>query len=158
MKAKNNEIKTRFNLADVLIVVISIIIIAAIAFRVYNVYIKEETTKMVEVEFEISEISSDLIGINKNDKLYYAADNREVGYIEDFTVTESTIYTYNENGELVKASVPGKSTVRGKMLLNCTAGEHGLFMGGNVLLTESKEISFYTMTREFTAKIIKISE
>ena len=114
MKAKNNEIKTRFNLADVLIVVVSIIIIAAIAFRVYNVYIKEETTKMVEVEFEISEISSDIIGINKNDKLYYAADNREVGYIEDFTVTESTVYTYNENGELVKASVPGKSTVRGK--------------------------------------------
>ena len=64
MKAKNNEIKTRFNLADVLIVVVSIIIIAAIAFRVYNVYIKEETTKMVEVEFEISEISSDIIGIN----------------------------------------------------------------------------------------------
>ena len=61
MKAKNNEIKTRFNLADVLIVVVSIIIIAAIAFRVYNVYIKEETTKMVEVEFEISEISSDII-------------------------------------------------------------------------------------------------
>ena len=87
MKAKNNEIKTRFNLADVLIVVVSIIIIAAIAFRVYNVYIKEETTKMVEVEFEISEISSDIIGINKNDKLYYAADNREVGYIEDFTFT-----------------------------------------------------------------------
>ena len=54
--------------------------------------------------------------------------------------------------------MPGKSTVRGKMLLNCTAGEHGLFMGGNVLLTESKELSFYTMTREFTAKIIKISE
>ena len=69
MKAKNNEIKTRFNLADVLIVVVSIIIIAAIAFRVYNVYIKEETTKMVEVEFEISEISSDIIVINKNDKL-----------------------------------------------------------------------------------------
>ena len=46
MKAKNNEIKTRFNLADVLIVVVSIIIIAAIAFGVYNVYIKEETTKL----------------------------------------------------------------------------------------------------------------
>ena len=29
MKAKNNEIKTRFNLADVLIVVVTIIIIAS---------------------------------------------------------------------------------------------------------------------------------
>ncbi|MGN1095777.1 MAG: DUF4330 family protein [Eubacteriales bacterium] len=158
MNIRNTEERPKFNIADAVIIIAMIVVIAAISLRVYNIFSVDKTPENVIVEFEITNISSDSIGINKNDKLYSAADNSEVGYIIDFEVSDMTQYAYNENGELVKAAVPGKSTVKGTMLLSGKTNEKGFLLGGTTLLTESQELSLYTMSRDFTVKIVKIGK
>lgn len=158
MGTKNTEGRIKFNIADAIIIVVAFLVIVAIGLRIYNVHGDKNDLTGITVEFEISEISSDIIGINKNDKLYYYADNSEIGYITSVTVSDAVRYAYNEDGELVKASVPGKSNVKGTAVLNCALSDKGYLLGGTVLLTESKEIHVYTMTREFTATITAIYE
>ncbi len=152
----NKTNKARFNIADILIIFVVIAIIAALALRVYNVYILEDETTILTVEFEISELSSDFIGLNENDTLYLSSDDSEVGTITSVTVEDAVRYAYTEDGTLVKATVRDKSTVKGTMKMSGIVNERGFLLGGNVLLTEGGTVNLYTQVREFTIKIVKI--
>lgn len=158
MSTKNVEDKPRFNIADAIIIVVALLVIAGIALRVYRIFGTEEELQSVTVEFEISNISSEHIDLYSGDKLYLTSDNIRVGYIMELTVSDMMEYAYNDQGELVKATVPGKSTITGKMLLDGKVTEHGFYLGGTILLTESQEISLYTANREAVFKIIKIAD
>ena len=157
MSTKNVEDKPRFNVADAIIIIVALLVIAGIAFRVYSVLNTEDTLDSVIVEYEITNISSDHIDLYQYDKLYLTSDDSSVGYIMDVSVSDMTEYAYTADGELVKATVKGKSTVTGKMVLDGTVTDHGFYLGGTTLLTESQEISFYTVNREVIVKIVKIS-
>lgn len=158
MNTKSNNDTPHFSIADVIIIIALIAVVTAFGLRIYNIFGVSNEADKVRIEFEVSGISSDNISLKEEDKLYYAADDSLVGYLEEFTVTDMVQYAYNEEGELVKATVPGKSTVTGTIVMDCTKTEKGFYLGGTVILSEGGTLTLYTTTREMEIKIIKITE
>lgn len=157
MNTKNND-KPHFNIADVIIIIVIVAMITALGLRIYNVFGTDSTADKVRIDFRVTEISSDSISLKEKAKLYSAADDSYVGYLENFTVSDAVKYAYNEKGELVKATVPGKSTVTGTLVLDCTKTEKGFYLGGTSLLSVGGKLSLYTTTRELEFEITGITE
>ena len=158
MNTKNNNDKPHFNVADVIIIVALVAVIAAFGLRIYNIFGTSDEEQKVRIEFEVNGISAENISLKKDAKLYYAGDNSLVGTLEEFEITDTVTYAYNENGELVKAVVPGKKTVTGTIVLKCTKTEKGFYLGGTRLLSAGDVITMYTKTREMNFRFIKITE
>lgn len=158
MANKNIEDKPRFNIADVIILIVAILVLAGLAMRIYYMVSQKDELDITTAKFQITNISSEHIDLAPNDILYLSSDNSHVGYIIDLTVSDMLEYAYNAEGELVKATVPGKSTVTGTLALNGITNERGFYLNGTTLVTEGDEISFYTKNREVIIKIVKISE
>ena len=158
MNTKNNNDKPHFNVADVIIIVALVAVIAAFGLRIYNIFGTSDEEQKVRIEFEVNGISAENISLKKDAKLYYAGDNSLVGTLEEFEITDTVTYAYNENGELVKAVVPGKKTVTGTIVLKCTKTEKGFYLGGTKLLSEGMSLTLYTTTREMDFTIKKITE
>ena len=153
MNTKSNNDTPHFSIADVIIIIAIIAVVTAFGLRIYNIFGTSNETDQVRIEFEVSGISSDNIFLKEEDKLYHSADDSLVGYLEAFKVTDMVQYAYNEAGELVKATVPGKSTVTGTMVLDCTKTEKGFYIGGTLLLSEGGTLTLYTTTQEIEFKI-----
>lgn len=158
MSIKNVDDRPRFNIADVIIIIISLLVIAGIGLRAYGIFAEEDDMQSVTIEFAINNISEGSSDLKKGDNLFLVSDNSKVGYILDVKTEAATTYAYDENGELVKATVPGKVTVKGKMVLDGKMTEKGFYLSGKTLLTETKEISLYTAEREAVFTIVKIAD
>ncbi|MBO5023808.1 MAG: DUF4330 family protein [Clostridia bacterium] len=157
MATKNIEDKPRFNIADAIILIVTVLIIAGIVLRVYFVANEKVELDTITAEFRITNISSEHIDLSAQDMLYLSSDNSHVGYIIDLNVGDMWEYAYNAQGELVKATVPGKSLVTGTLALKGVTNERGFYLNGTMLVTEGDEISFYTKNREVIIKIVKIT-
>jgi hypothetical protein len=157
MNTRNND-KPHFNIADVIIIVAIVAVVAALALRIYNVFGAKDSTTMVEIEFETELETDERVSFDEDEKLYLAADNTYAGTITDYHSENTFKYAYNEKGELVKAVVPGKITLKGTMVLECTKTEKGFYLGGTLLLSEGDEIKFYTDTHEMDITLKAIHE
>ncbi|MBQ9746096.1 MAG: DUF4330 family protein [Clostridia bacterium] len=157
MNTKNND-KPHFNIADVIIIIVIVAMITALGLRIYNVFGRDTQTDKIRIEFRVTGISGDSISLKEEAKLYSVADDSYVGYLEEFEVADTVQYAYNKNGELVKATVPGKKTVTGTLVINCTKTEKGFYLGGTKLLSEGSTLALYTATRELEFEIVKITE
>ena len=164
MSTRNNydqtavtESKPKFNIADVVILVIIASVIVAFALRIYNVFGIEQSVQKVRVTFEVESISSENVSLKNGAVLYTVDGDERAGTLESFTVSDCITYVPNEAGELVPAKIPGKSTVTGTIVLECTRAEHGFYLG-DTLLTVNKTLSLYTSEREMTFKISAIEE
>ncbi len=157
MATKNIEDKPRFNIADAIILIVTILVLAGIALRVYFVLNEKTVLDTVAAEFRITNISSEHIDLSAQDSLYLSSDNSHIGYIADLTVGDMWEYAYNAEGALVKATVPGKSTVTGTLALKGVMNARGFYLNGTTLITEGDEISVYTKNREVIIKIVKIT-
>ena len=151
-----SEKKRSFNLADVIIIIIAIALIAAFVLRTYNVLDANEDVQDVRISFRVTGISENTDLPRENSPLYKSSDNAYAGYIEKFSVSDMTVYAYTEDGELVEAKVPGKITLKGTVVLQCVKTEKGFYLGGTQLLTIGDVISFYTADREMQVEIMGI--
>ena len=158
MQTKNNNDTPHFNIADVIIIIAIIAVIAAFALRIYNILGVSDDVTEVRVEFEVTGVSTDTLSLKENSKLYSAEDDSLVGYLEAFTVKDMTTMAYNDAGELVRTLVPGKSTVTGTIVINCTKTANGFYLGGTKLLSNGDVLTLYTTSREMEFRIKNISE
>ena len=156
MNAKNNNDTPRFNIADVIIIIALVAVITALALRIYNIVGVDNGVTDVKIEFEVVGVSEENLTLKENAKLYSAGDNSLAGYIESFSLQNTLQYAYNEDGELVRAVVPGKKDIKGTMVLSCTKTDKGFYLGGTHLLSEGETLTLYTTTREMSFKIVKI--
>ena len=157
MNNKYNNDTPHFNIADVIIIIAIIAMIAAFVLRIYNIFGTSAETQSVRIEFEVAGISEENISLKEEAKLYSAEDDSYVGYLEEFSEENTLQYAYNDKGELVKAVVPGKKTLKGTIILDCTVTDHGFYLGGTRLLSIGSKLKLYTTTREMDFTIIKIS-
>ncbi len=157
MNTKNTNDTPRFNIADVIIIIAIIAVVTALALRIYNIVGVKDDSIELKVEFEVEGVSEENFSLKENSKLYYAKDDSLVGYVEEFYMQNSFQYAYNENGELVRATVPGKKDIKGTIVLTCVKTENGFYLGGTHLLSEGETITLYTTTREMNFKIVKIT-
>jgi hypothetical protein len=151
-----NEGKSRFNIADVIIIIISIALLTALALRIYNIFGIEKEAHRVRIQFKVSSIAEDSTVPSSNDILYLTSDDSKAGYVENISVSSAKVYAYTESGELVEASIPGKITLSGTLILDCTKAEGGFYIGGTQLLTVGNFISLYTPQRELQFEILSI--
>jgi hypothetical protein len=151
-----NEGKSRFNIADVIIIIISIALLAALALRIYNIFGIEKEAHRVRIQFKVSSIAEDSTVPSSNDILYLTSDDSKAGYVENISVSSAKVYAYTESGEPVEASIPGKITLSGTLILDCTKAEGGFYIGGTQLLTVGNFISLYTPQRELQFEILSI--
>jgi hypothetical protein len=157
MSTKNSD-SPRFNIADIIIIVAIIAVITAFALRVYNIFGTDDETVQVRIDFEVSAVESNSIGLKENDNLYLAEDDSFVGKLEKFEVTDTRIYVYDKDGNPVKAFVSGKSDITGTIIIECVKTENGYYLGGTRLLSEGDVMAMYTRTREMNFRLIKITE
>ena len=157
MSTRNSD-KPHFNVADLIIIVAISAVITAFALRVYNIFGDHDDTVQVRIAFQVSEVASDEILLREKDELYLSSDDTLVGKLEKFTVSDSRIYVYNKDGELVKATVSGKSDVTGTLIIDCVKTENGYYLGGTRLLSVGDTLTMYTKMREMNFRIIKITE
>ena len=125
-----SEKKRSFNLADIIIIIIAIALIAAFVLRTYNVLDADKDVQDVRISFRVTGISENTNLPRENSPLYKSSDNAYAGYIEKFSVSDMTVYAYTEDGELVEAKVPGKITLRGTVVLQCVKTDKGFYLGG----------------------------
>jgi hypothetical protein len=157
MSTKNSD-SPRFNIADIIIIVAIIAVITAFALRVYNIFGTDDETVQVRIDFEVSAVESNSIGLKENDNLYLAEDDSFVGKLEKFEVTDTRIYVYDKDGNPVKAFVSGKSDVKGTIVIECVKTEQGYYLGGTRLLSVGDTIAMYTPMREMNFTFLKITE
>ncbi|MBQ7290725.1 MAG: DUF4330 family protein [Clostridia bacterium] len=155
---KNTQGTPRFNIADVVILIVIVAIIAALGLRIYNIFGAEEELCRVEATFRVEGVAEEHFSLAKDAKLYSAETNEEVGYIKDFKISDYTELAVNENGELVEAKVPGKKTVTGTIILSCEKTDKGFYLDGTRLLTVGEKIKLYTSTREMMFELNSIKE
>jgi hypothetical protein len=158
MNTKNSNDKPRFNVADFILIIAIIAVIAAFALRIYNVFGVKDDTQKISVDFEITGVSEEYLTINEKDKFYSADDDSYVGVIEKYEFFDTIMYAYNDEGELVKAAIPGKKNIVGTMVIECTKAEKGFYLGGKTLLSEGGTLKLYSASREMDFVITKISE
>ena len=160
MNTKNLNDKPRFNMADFIIIIAIIAVVAALALRVYNIFGTDEITEKITVEFEVTCVTADKTTLKKNDKLYFASDDSFFGTVTEASISDAFTYAYNEDGELVKAAVPGKKNITGSITVECVKTEQGYYLGGTLLVSEGDKYILYTTTREmeFTVKNIISAE
>jgi hypothetical protein len=151
------ENKTKFNIADVVILVIIASIIIAFGLRIYNIFGIDQSVQKVRVTFEVEGISSENVSLTNGAVLYTVDGDEKAGVLESFTVSDCVTYVPNEAGELVPAKILGKSTVTGTIVLECIKTDHGFYLG-DTLLTVNKTLSLYTAEREMNFKISAIEE
>lgn len=147
-------------MADFIIVMAVIAVVAALALRVYNIFGTDESTEKITVEFEVTCVTADKNTLKKNDRLYFASDDVFFGTVTEASVSDAFTYAYNEEGELVKAMVPGKKNITGSITVECIKTAQGYYFGGTLLLSKGDKYILYTTTREmeFTVKNIISAE
>ncbi len=158
---KTEKAKSRFNIADVVIIIVIVAIITALGLRIYNIFGAEEDICRVEVTFRVTGISEEYLSpseFSEKTKLYYSETDAEVGYIKNYKISDMTEFAYDENGTLVEAKVPGKKTVTGTLILTCEKTEKGFFLDGTKFLTVGEKIHLYTTTRDMMFEITSIKE
>ena len=155
---KKSTDKPHFNVADIIIIIAIIAVVTAFALRIYNVFGTKDDGVKVRIEFEVENISSENLSLAEETKFYCSSDNSYAGYLEAFDIKNTIKYAYNENGELVKATVPGRSNVTGTLVIECVKTDKGFYLGGNVLLSEGGTLMLYSTTREMVFNIKKITE
>ena len=158
MAKTNSSDKPHFNIADIIIVIALIAVITAFALRVYNVLSKNDSTVQVRVAFEVTDVTTSEILLNKGDLLYLSEDDSLAGTLEKFEIFDTRHYAYTEDGKLVKAAIAGKSDVKGTIILDCVKTDKGYYLGGTLLLSEGDSIMMYTKNREMSFRIINITE
>jgi hypothetical protein len=155
MNTKITNDKPRFNMADFIIIIALIAVVAALALRIYNIFGAKDSTEKITLEFEVSCVEADKNTIRKNDKLYSVADNSFFGTVTEVEVSDAFTYAYNDAGERVKAAVPGKKNITGRMTVECTKTATGYYFGGK-LLSEGETHTLYTKTHEFSFTVKNI--
>ena len=152
------ESKVSFNIADAIVIIIALAIVIAFSLRIYNIFGAEDDTQSVRVRFKVSAISSGTVLPESNDVLYSTVNDLACGYVEEYTVTDTKVPAYNEHGERVYATVPGKSDLNGTLVLNCIKTDGCFYLSDTLLLTVGNTITLYTNERELSFEIIGIEE
>ncbi len=158
MNTKNSNDKPRFNVADFIVIIAIIAVIAAFALRIYNVLGVKDNTQKISVKFEVTGVSEEYLTIDEKDKFYFTKDDSYVGFVEEYELFDTVMYAYNDAGELVKAAIPGKKNIVGTMVIECTKAENGFYLGGTTLISEGSTLKLYSASREMDFVITKISE
>ena len=160
--AKNRPTeKTRFNVFDLLIILIVIACIVALVLRIY-VFNKNALDKKVNVSFSVNNVmettAEKMNSSIKNGTVVYLTSNNEViGYVTSIDTERSTVYVEDENGNPIEVFHPTNWNVTGTAVLYGTSGDLGFYINGTQRAEINSVVSVYTDTVQFEMTLTDIS-
>ena len=150
---------TKFNVFDILIVVMIIACIAAIGLRFYFISNVDMTSESVSVKFEVVGISDENANEFKDGKkLYLQNSDNEVGRITSISIDQMKVRASDESGALIILDHPDKKTVTGTATFNGKWNEKGFMLGGTQLISLGTVIDLYTDRNQFSMTVIEVYE
>ncbi|GHV10700.1 hypothetical protein FACS1894219_00620 [Clostridia bacterium] len=158
----NDRVKPkRFNIIDIVILLIVIFAAAAILLRLGVVeQISLWGNEEYELEFQINDIqekSQDYL--KPNEVFYINIDSTSIGTIKEILDIRPA-FQYNESstGELLKSDLPGRIFVSGVLLSKGKGTKEGFMLNGNMFVAPGKEFLVHTSRLEVNITIIDVKK
>lgn len=152
----------RFNVFDVLIILVALACVAAIIVRAK--FISGDTLdEKITIGFIVPGVMKSTADkmtadLTEGAKLYLSSTDEEIGYIVSIGSEKSTVYAENESGEIKRVEHPNSMNVTGVCVLYGKTGTDGFLIGGTTAATLSEVIYVYSDTIDFSMTITNVSE
>ena len=159
-KKKNNNGKLRFNIIDLLIVVIVLGCIAGAVIR-YNVIdriVLDTTRDEVKISFMVSGVTPQIAGaIVDGEEFYVVGSDYTIGVLTEHNISNALIVEANDNGQPVESFDDTLRDVRGSFRSHGVVREDGFFLGGTMFLAPGKTLIAESKSVRFSLIITEIS-
>ena len=158
----SSAIGTKINSADVMIILLCLVCIAAMIFRFgFIEQVEYSATKdNVNISFVIEGISEGNVEYIKNgDELWLSDANVPLGTLSSITgILPSTEYVYGDDGTITqKQSVNGKVDLRGIISAQGEMTNSGFMLNGTEYISPNMTVAIHTKTLSVYLTILDIS-
>lgn len=158
----NGKKNVRFNVFDVLIILVALACVAAIVIRVRFIS-DDKQSEQITVGFIVPGVMPSTAeqmthDLTQGTKLYLSSTDEEIGYIVSASSERSTVYAENGSGEIERVEHPESMNVSGLCVLYGKTGTGGFLIGGTTSATLSDVIYVYSSTIDFSMTITNVSE
>lgn len=157
---KNENSKLRFNIIDLLIVIIVIGCIAGVIMRydIVDKLVVNSKRDEVKVSFMITGISPQISEqIKDGDEFYVVGSSNSVGILQEHTLGNAEKVEANENGEPVRSYDDTLRDVRGSFVSLGVLNEKGFFLGGTLFIAPGKTLTIESRNVRISVIITEIS-
>ena len=159
MNSEKKSAKQRFNIIDVLLIIILAVLIVLIFLRVRDYRIVRRTTSDagITVKVEIKPVYDELkTQAEVGSRAYDIVTGDYIGEITDVSYSDYYLEGISESGERVRTRVPGMSAVTLTLSADVKKSSLGYTMNGK-LLTIGDEIGIRTSAFSGTGSVTAIS-
>lgn len=151
--------KKKFNIIDIIIVVLVVACTAAVLLRygVINKVSEKAETVNVEITILIEEISkSSSSAFINGDAFYWEGIN--IGTLKSVDIQKARVYIAGENGECVPVEREDKYDVRIVLSASGTYTDSGFMLSGTTYLAPGKRFDIYSLNISTNGLITEIVE
>lgn len=143
--AKNTAVKPRFNIFDVIIIVLILASIGAMVARAHYTANAKKNYAAADVEFSVLGVSDVTANAIISGQTVYLVDNdSSIGQILSVEVVPSKTTVEDAEGKLIELPHPDKKDVRGVALLSGIYTDDGFMIDGKYPASAGKTIHVYT--------------
>lgn len=155
----NKRTQRRFNIIDLLIVIVVIACIAGIIIR-YNVVdriVIDGERDSVQVSFMITDVSPDVVDAIKDGSVYYCEKTgNRIGKLLSHEVEDAVMVEINEAGEAYEVSDPDRKVIKGRFGAKGVMGENGFMLEGTQFITAGSVVTIQSLDVQVSVIITEI--
>ncbi|HBR31697.1 MAG TPA: hypothetical protein DD733_06400 [Clostridiales bacterium] len=151
--------KVRFNIIDVIIVILLLAAIAGTIFRdSINGFMKNEKTEEISYTFEIKQADSDMIsGLTQGVIFFESESKKEMGRVISVQSKQSYVTEYALDGSIMTLEKAGYNDLIVNAVANGFKSDTGIFTDGNILIVPGKSYQINTKTAVFYMTILSVN-
>ena len=159
---KNNiKKKSRFNIIDLLIIIVIITAVATVAVRLdlADKIVQATAEDSARVTITVFSIDQAAVGaVSEGDELVWEQENCDFGSIVHKEVANAVKYNTVEDGSYVKTTDPERYDLTLTVDTKGTFTEEGYMLGGKSYLAAGKTVTFHNGKTALTSLVISVNE
>lgn len=158
---KNTVKKTRFNIIDLLVVIVIIAAIATVAVRldIADKIVQATSEDSARVTLLVSGADQESVtSVSEGDKISWQQENCDFGTIVRKDVANAVVYNTVEDGTYVKTTNPERYDVTFTVDTKGTFTEDGYMLGGKSYLAAGRTVTFFNGKTVMTSIVIAVDE
>ena len=159
---KNNiKKKSRFNIIDLLIIIVIIAAVATVAVRLdlADKIVQATAEDSARVTITVFSIDQAAVGaVSEGDELVWEQENCDFGSIVHTEVANAVKYNTVEDGSYVKTTDPERYDLTLTVDTKGTFTKEGYMLGGKSYLAAGKTVTFHNGKTALTSLVISVNE
>lgn len=159
---KNNiKKKSRFNIIDLLIIIVIIAAVATVAVRLdlADKIVQATAEDSARVTITVFSIDQAAVGaVSEGDELVWVQENCDFGSIVHKEVANAVKYNTVEDGSYVKTTDPERYDLTLTVDTKGTFTKEGYMLGGKSYLAAGKTVTFHNGKTALTSLVISVNE